>query len=67
VQKAKSVYDAAAKANHRVLSAAEYLGYELQLLECNRERLYKEDPPSDEFVKWTKLPRDKRSMQLPPV
>ena len=66
-EKAQSVYEAAAEANHRVLSASDYLGCESQLLECNRERLYKEEPPSDEFVKWTKLPRDKRSMQLPPV
>lgn len=66
-EKAQSVYEAAAEANHRVLSASDYLGCGSQLLECNRERLYKEEPPSDEFVKWTKLPRDKRSMQLPPV
>jgi len=66
-EKAKLVYDAAAKANHHLLSAADYLGCNPQLLECDRERLYKEELPSDEFVKWTKLPRDKRSMQFPPL
>jgi predicted metallo-beta-lactamase superfamily hydrolase len=66
-EKAEVVYDSAARANHRVISASDYLGREPQLLECNRERLYEEEPPREDFVKWTKLPRDKRSMQLPPV
>jgi predicted metallo-beta-lactamase superfamily hydrolase len=66
-EKARVVYDSAAEANHRVFSASDYLGCETQLLECNRERLYKEELPSEEFVKWTKLQRDKRSMQSPPV
>lgn len=66
-EKAEIVYGSAAKVNHRVLTASDYLGCELQLLECNRERLYRDEPPSEEFTKWTKLPRDKRSMQLPPV
>jgi predicted metallo-beta-lactamase superfamily hydrolase len=66
-EKAEAVYESGAKTNHRVISASDYLDQELQLLECNRERLYEEEPPPEEFVKWTKLPRDKRSMQPPPV
>lgn len=63
----KPVYDAAAKAGHKVMTAAEYLGVPSMLLESQREQLYEQAPPSKEFQKWTNLPRDKRRQQPPPI
>jgi hypothetical protein len=50
-----------------VLTAADYLGVKPFLLECRREELYKDDVPSEEFLKWCALPRQKRSLQPPPA
>ncbi len=61
------VYDASAKADHRVVTGAEYLGVQPMLLESHRERLYEEEPPSETFLKWTELPREKRRHEVPPV
>jgi predicted metallo-beta-lactamase superfamily hydrolase len=63
----KLVYDAGEKAGHRVVTAAEYGGGEVTLLESMRERLYEEDPPSEAFLKWAKLKRDKQRQEAPPV
>jgi len=57
----------AAKTGHEVFSAADYLGIEPRLLEARRERLYEEDPPTEEFSKWTQLRREKRREQPPPI
>lgn len=64
---AKSVLQASSEAGHELVTAAGYLGDRPKLLESRRERLYEEDPPSREFVKWTELPREKRRLQAPPV
>jgi predicted metallo-beta-lactamase superfamily hydrolase len=66
-EEAKIVFDAGAEADGKVLTAAGYLGLEPSLLESKRERLYEEEPPSREFMKWTELPREKRRVELPPV
>ena len=63
----KPVYDAASNAEHSVMTAAEYLKTPIMLLESQRERLYEEEAPSPEFVKWTELHREKRRLQNPPV
>jgi hypothetical protein len=64
---AKPVYDSASKAEHKVMTAAEYLGSPVMTLESKREHLYEEEAPSQEFVKWTELNREKRRLQNPPV
>jgi len=64
---AKSVLQASAEAGHEMVTAAGYLGDPPMLLESRRERLYEEDPPSKDFVRWTELPREKRRLQAPPV
>ena len=64
---AKSVLQASAEAGHEMVTAAAYLGDPPMLLESRRERLYEEDPPSKDFVRWTELPREKRRLQAPPV
>lgn len=63
----KPVFDAAEKVGHRVLTAADHLGVEPLLLESRREQLYKDNPPSEDFLKWCALPREKRRLQPPPV
>jgi len=63
----KLVYDAGAKVDHKVMTAAEYLGMAPMLLESRREQLYEQEPPPEEFQKWTQLPREKRRQQPPPV
>lgn len=63
----KPVADAAAMNNHKLLTAAEYLGSSPNPLESFRLRLYEEDPPSEKFLKWWKLPYDKRRQTPPPV
>jgi len=66
-EQSKLVYDSASSAEHKVMTAAEYLKTPNMLLESQRERLYEEEPPSSEFVKWTELNRDKQRLQNPPV
>jgi predicted metallo-beta-lactamase superfamily hydrolase len=64
---ARSVFDAGARASHRVVTAAEYAGLPTQLLEAVRQTLYEQDPPSPEFLKWSKLKREKQRLELPPI
>jgi hypothetical protein len=52
---------------HEVVTAAEFSGEQPMLLESIRERLYEEEPPSEEFMKWTQLNHEKRRQQAPPV
>lgn len=64
---AKPVFDSASRADHRVFTAAEFLGVENKLLESQRRRLYEEQPPDAEFERWLKLPQPKRKLTPPPV
>ena len=59
--------EAANSKGNVVLSAAEYEGSPNRLLECRREELYEQDPPSLEFRTWTRLPKEKRRTEPPPV
>ena len=63
----KPVFEAAVKAGNRVTNAAEYAGTTAQMLESVRSHLYEDDPPSDLFLKWTKLPRERQRQTDPPV
>jgi len=65
--KSTPVFDAGAKAGNKVTTGAEYLGMAPNLLESRREQLYEVQPPSKEFLKWAKLPREKRRLELPPI
>ena len=64
---AERVFDLAGEAGRMVVTGAEYLGLSPVLLESEREELYRNEPPSQEFVKWTELRRDKRSALPPPI
>jgi predicted metallo-beta-lactamase superfamily hydrolase len=65
--RAKLVYGAAGKAGNSVTTAAEYAGKPPQLLEAIRPHLYEQEPPSEEFLKWSKLKREKQRTQQPPI
>ncbi|MEM1537300.1 MAG: hypothetical protein QXK12_05390 [Candidatus Nezhaarchaeales archaeon] len=52
---------------HEVLNAAEYMGVEVKALESRRKELYEKEPPSSEFIKWTRLRGDKRRKTPPPL
>jgi predicted metallo-beta-lactamase superfamily hydrolase len=61
------VFDSASKAGHRVVTAAEFLKKQNNLLEHQRKKLVEAEPPSSEFSKWMKLPRLKRKLIKPPI
>ena len=56
----------AKKMGHRVITAAELLEQEPSPLECRRKELYEKERPDEEFLKWTKLPKDKLNETAPP-
>jgi hypothetical protein len=49
------------------MNAAEYIRKEPQFLEARRKTLYKEDPPSRRFIKWTKLREEQQLQTKPPL
>jgi predicted metallo-beta-lactamase superfamily hydrolase len=61
------IFDAATQAGHQMLTAAEYSGKENNLLEFRRRQLFETEPPSSDFMKWLKLPLQKRKQQKPPI
>lgn len=63
----QDVYEAARARGNRVLTAAEYLGKENSLLESQRRHLYEAEPPSPEFLAWTRLSREKQRTMMPPL
>lgn len=65
--RAKNVFDVGSEMRHTVTTAAEYAGERLQILEAVRPRLYEEEPPSEAFLKWSKLKREKQRTQIPPI
>jgi predicted metallo-beta-lactamase superfamily hydrolase len=50
-----------------IMTAAEYIGEQPRLLEANRRVLYEEKPPSRQFIKWTKMNKEKQRLVKPPV
>jgi len=64
---AQPVLEAASRAGHRILTAAEFMGGDEELLEARRRELFEEDPPSSAFVRWMKKPSWKRKLTKPPL
>jgi len=60
-------FNAAEKAGHSVLTAAEFLKNENALLESRRKELYEAEPPSTEFGKWMRMPISRRKITPPPI
>lgn len=63
----EEVYEMSNKSGNKILTAAEYMGKRNTLLESIRKKLYEKEPPSEEFINWSKLPRDKRKTTSPPL
>ena len=66
-QRTKQVYDAALKAGHTVMTAAEFAGQENAFLESKRKRLFHGYPPSKEFEKWMREGLTAKSTNKPPI
>ena len=65
-QKIDKVYQQASKAEHSIVTAAEYLGNENVFLESKRKQLYRVFPPSTEFKQWMKTLNNKK-IAKPPI
>ncbi len=63
--KMDSVFQKAKQAEHRILTAAEYIGKENLFLESKRKQLYQDHPPSEEFLRWTKTLNNKKIAKPP--
>jgi len=63
----KDVFKTAQINGNRVVTAAEFLSQENQLLESKRRQLYEDEPPTAKFLKWTRLSREKRRTIQPPL
>ena len=61
------IFDSASKADHRVVTAAEFLRKQNNMLEYQRKKLFEIKPPRMEFSKWMKLPRSRRKLTKPPT
>jgi predicted metallo-beta-lactamase superfamily hydrolase len=61
------IFDSASKADHRVVTAAEFLRKQNNMLEYQRNKLFEIKPPHIEFSKWMKLPRLRRKLTKPPT
>jgi predicted metallo-beta-lactamase superfamily hydrolase len=61
------IFDIATQVGNKVLTAAEFLGTKNNLLEFRRRQLFETEPPSSDFIKWLKLPLQKRKLQEPPI
>jgi len=63
----KPVIESAASVGHKVLTSAEFMGKENYLLEAFRRRLYADEPPSSDFMRWLKKPLAERKTTPPPI
>jgi len=61
------IYDVASKMGHSVVTAAEFLGEENNLLEFRRKHFFGVEPPGSEFEGWMKLPSPERKLIRPPI
>ena len=66
-EEAKPVFETASKTRHEVISAAEFLGKQDNLLEANRKDLFDAEPPNGGFMKWTKISMPARQLVRPPL
>ena len=61
------VREVAEKNGNKVITAAELIGEPPHPLETERRKLYEEQKPSNEFLKWTKLSKEKQKTTPPPL
>jgi predicted metallo-beta-lactamase superfamily hydrolase len=63
----KRALESAVKTGNQMVTAAEFLGREDSLLEARRKQLYEDQPPNNEFEKWSQLPEHKLQVTKPPL
>jgi len=61
------ILNEAAKTRHEIVTAAEYMHGENNLLEFKRKHLFETEPPSVQFEKWMKFPLSERKLVKPPI
>ena len=66
-ERLQSLIDASLSIGHIIVTAAEYVGKPNRLLEADRKILFETDPPSQEFMRWTRIPSWKRKLVSPPI
>jgi predicted metallo-beta-lactamase superfamily hydrolase len=66
-QRTEPVHAAALKAEHDLVTAAEFAGEENVFLESRRRQLYHDDPPSKEFEKWMREASKGKNISKPPI
>jgi predicted metallo-beta-lactamase superfamily hydrolase len=66
-EQAKTVLDTAKKTGHKVMTAAEFIGTEDNLLEARRKQLFHKEPPGKGFMKWSKIQLSARMLVKPPI
>jgi uncharacterized protein len=66
-QRAEPLFETANAFGHQLVTAAEFAGEKNIFLESRRKQLYKEFPPSAEFMQWTRESEAKISHIKPPV
>jgi len=64
---AQPAFDRSSSAGHTILTAAEYARRTSSLLEAHRKTLYETEPPSPQFMEWTKAPLQERKKVPPPI
>ncbi len=62
-----SIQQRASKKGNQVMTVAEVLGLEYNLLEANRKDLYQNQPPSSAFKDWVKQIKNSRIRIQPPI
>jgi len=66
-EQARIVFAEAKKHRNRVVTGAEYANRKNLPLECVRRNLYEKEPPSKDFLRWTKMPYAERKKTAPPI
>lgn len=66
-RRTKQVYAKAAEVGHKVMTAAEFAGYDNRFLESKRKTLYVENPPSKEFERWMREGLKEKKIAKPPM
>jgi predicted metallo-beta-lactamase superfamily hydrolase len=62
-----TIFETARKTGHKVVSAAEFLGKEDNLLEARRKQLFEAESPGKAFMKWAKISMPARELVKPPL
>jgi predicted metallo-beta-lactamase superfamily hydrolase len=66
-EQSKTIFETAQKTGHTVVSAAEFLEKEDNLLEARRKQLFDTEPPGERFMRWSKTSMPSRKFVRPPI